>query len=82
MAHPPFSLLVCEGLLMAKCRRLFPAIFPVFLMLAGCGAPDGAAGVGGVTAGEAEALNEAAAMLDERAGNARAALAAEESSGP
>jgi len=47
------------------------------LALAGCGAPDDASGVGGVTSGEAKALNEAAAMLDRRADTARAALASD-----
>lgn len=39
------------------------------LALAGCGATDSADGPGGVTAGEARALNEAAAMLDSRSDN-------------
>lgn len=36
------------------------------LLLAACGQPDSDAGPGGVTQGEARALDEAAAMLDER----------------
>lgn len=36
------------------------------LALAGCSRPDNAPGPGGVTLGEARALDEAAAMLDER----------------
>lgn len=44
------------------------------LSLAGCGASDEERDVGGVTVGEARALNEAASMLDQRADNARAAL--------
>ena len=48
------------------------------LPLAGCGASDEGSGVGGVTSGEANALNEAAAMLDKRADNARSALDTDE----
>lgn len=44
------------------------------LALAGCGASDEERDVGGVTVGEARALNEAASMLDQQADNARAAL--------
>ncbi|MPT47776.1 MAG: hypothetical protein E2598_05040 [Sphingobium sp.] len=47
--------------------------------LSACGASDEGAGVGGVTAGEAKALNEAAAMLDARADNAAAALQGDDS---
>ncbi len=36
------------------------------LVLTGCGAQDTDPGPGGVTVGEARALDEAAAMLDER----------------
>ncbi|KQM21381.1 hypothetical protein [Novosphingobium sp. Leaf2] len=36
------------------------------LALAACSKPDTAPGPGGVTVGEAKALDEAAAMLDER----------------
>ncbi len=36
------------------------------LLLAGCGKADNAPGPGGVTVGEARALDEAAAMLDKR----------------
>ena len=36
------------------------------LSLAACGSTDSAPGPGGVTVGEARALDEAAAMLDER----------------
>lgn len=40
---------------------------PALLLLAGCGAQnDNDPGVGGVTVGEARALNEAAAKLDAR----------------
>lgn len=48
---------------------------PALVLLAGCGANDSAEGPGGVTAGEARALNEAAAILDARADNAVAAMA-------
>lgn len=50
-------------------------VLPAFALLAGCGANDSADGPGGVTADEARALNEAAAILDARAGNAVAAMA-------
>lgn len=57
--------------------RPFSATLVVGLMacaaLQGCDAPDTAEGVGGVTTGEARALNDAAAMLDERASRVRAA---------
>lgn len=45
------------------------------LLLGACGANDSAEGPGGVTAGEARALNEAAAMLDARADNAQSSMA-------
>jgi hypothetical protein len=41
-------------------------IVPLLLALAGCNAPNDP-GVGGVTRSEAEALNDAAAMLDNNA---------------
>ncbi len=41
------------------------------LLLGGCGSASGD-GVGGVSASEAEALNDAAAMLDARSGAAQA----------
>jgi len=44
------------------------------MTLAACGASDEDRDVGGVTAGEARALNEAASMLDAQADNARSAL--------
>ncbi len=46
----------------------------VLVTLSGCGASDEDSDVGGVTAGEARALNEAAAMLDKQADNAASAL--------
>ncbi|HJT40980.1 MAG TPA: hypothetical protein VJ762_11670 [Sphingobium sp.] len=42
------------------------------LCLAGCGSEPAADDVGGVSASEARALNEAAATLDAQAGSARA----------
>lgn len=45
------------------------------LALAGCDRSGGATDVGGVTPDEARGLNEAAAMLDERAANTQAAMA-------
>lgn len=44
------------------------------VFLTSCGASDEGTGVGGVTEREAEALNEAAEMLDERNAEAEAAL--------
>ena len=41
-------------------------LLPAVLLLAGCGQGDNAPGPGGVTVGEARALDEAAEMLDER----------------
>lgn len=45
--------------------KIFAAI-PMLLVLAACSKPDTAPGPGGVTMGEARALDQAAAMLDER----------------
>ena len=39
---------------------------PLLALLAGCGPGENEPGPGGVTVGEAKALEEAAAMLDER----------------
>lgn len=50
------------------------AIFAALLAVASCGSYDDSDGVGGVTASEAQALNEAAAMLDARSENAQSAL--------
>jgi hypothetical protein len=46
----------------------FPCALPLLLpvLLAACGASDNDPGPGGVTVGEARALDEAAAMLDSR----------------
>jgi len=41
-------------------------LFATILALAGCGPGENEPGPGGVTVGEAKALDEAAAMLDER----------------
>ncbi|MDE8650780.1 hypothetical protein [Novosphingobium album (ex Liu et al. 2023)] len=41
-------------------------LLAVLLALAGCGKADNEPGPGGVTVGEARALDEAAAMLDQR----------------
>jgi hypothetical protein len=43
-----------------------PASLAVAVLLAGCGPNDTDPGPGGVTVGEARALDEAAAMLDEQ----------------
>ena len=49
-------------------RSLLPPLVALALALplAGCGAKDNDPDVGGVTVGEARALNEAAEMLDEQ----------------
>jgi hypothetical protein len=49
---------------MAGAMRI-AALLPLILV-AGCGPADSDPGPGGVTVGEAKALDEAAAMLDER----------------
>lgn len=48
----------------------WPGLLTMMLGLAGCGSASGD-GVGGVSASEASALNEAAAALDARTGTAR-----------
>ncbi len=45
--------------------RVLPAV-PALLLLSACGAADTDPGPGGVTVGEARALDEAAKMLEER----------------
>jgi hypothetical protein len=40
--------------------------FPIILLLAACGDADNKSGPGGMTVGEAKALDDAAAMLEER----------------
>ena len=45
-------------------------IIPLLLLLAACERNDNAPDVGGVTAGEARALNEAAEMLDNESATA------------
>lgn len=57
---------------MRKC--LSASILAISFLLGACGANDSAEGPGGVTADEARALNEAAAMLDARADNTQTAL--------
>ncbi|WP_231958854.1 hypothetical protein [Altererythrobacter sp. B11] len=48
-------------------RGLCPAaLLPAVLLLSACGASDNDPGPGGVTVGEARALDRAAAMLDSR----------------
>lgn len=42
------------------------ALLPAFMLLAACGAGGGDAGPGGVTENEAEALDEAADMIEQR----------------
>jgi hypothetical protein len=46
--------------------RALPAALAGMLLLAGCGPNDTDSGPGGVTVGEARALDEAAEMLDEQ----------------
>lgn len=55
-------------------KRLPVPILMIPFLLGACGANDSAEGPGGVTADEARALNEAAAMLDARAENTQTAL--------
>jgi hypothetical protein len=45
-------------------RRLFPAL--AIILLAACGQRDTDAGPGGVSVGEARALDQAASMLDQQ----------------
>jgi hypothetical protein len=47
-------------------RRIAPGAAALLLLLTGCGANDTDPGPGGVTVGEARALDEAAEMLDEQ----------------
>lgn len=42
------------------------ALLPAFMLLAACGSGSGDAGPGGVTENEAEALDEAAEMIEQR----------------
>ena len=56
-------------------RRLALLGVPALLLLAGCGSEEGRS-VGGVSPSEAQALNDAAAMLDERAANSVVTLPA------
>ena len=42
----------------------FPLILPLLLLAAACSRPDNASGAGGVSAGEARALDDAAEMLE------------------
>lgn len=58
--------------LLARRMMMMTALF--LIPLSGCGASDEDQDVGGVTAGEARALNEAAAMLDRQADNVQSAL--------
>lgn len=64
---------VCKSLRFATVRIMMvrPALFALLLLpLAACGSESGD-GVGGVSASEASALNDAAAALDARAGAAQ-----------
>jgi len=45
---------------------LLPLALPILALLAGCGPSDSDPGPGGVTVGEAKALDEAAEMLEQR----------------
>ena len=55
--------------------RLAGWALPALLLLTGCGSEEGRS-VGGVSPSEAQALNDAAAMLDERADNSVVTLPA------
>jgi len=52
-------------------RKYFPLLF---CLLAACGSSDQSEGVGGISASEAQALNEAAEILDQRYEDSQAAL--------
>lgn len=43
-----------------------PLILPLIVLSAACSRPDNASGAGGVSAGEARALDDAAQMLDDQ----------------
>ncbi len=47
-------------------QRNCACLAPVLIVLASCGPADNDPGPGGVTVGEARALDEAAAMIDQR----------------
>ncbi len=65
-----------SGLAAVFISKRSSAVLMMLASLGGCGDNDSAEGPGGVTAGEARALNEAAEMLDARAANAASALTA------
>ena len=83
-AFRPLSLAACDGPFAIGCapryrramRRLF---FPIVLLaLAGCSKADNEPGPGGVSMGEARALDEAAAMIEQRRPPAEAVQAPSE----
>ncbi len=79
LAHPPFFCIFLfrfpNGVrVMIRPEKFSLLILAAALPLAGCGTSGDSGGVGGVTVGEARALNEAAAALDDRADEARSAL--------
>lgn len=47
-------------------QRICAALIPIFALASACGPADNDPGPGGVTVGEARALDEAAAMIDQR----------------
>lgn len=53
-------------------RKVLPAVALLGLLVTGCSRTDNEPGPGGVTVSEAKALDDAAAMLESRDGNAPA----------
>ncbi len=50
----------------APMKKLMTLALPITLLIAGCGAEDNEPGPGGVSVGEAKALDEAAEMIEAR----------------
>jgi hypothetical protein len=71
---------VPERIFRAGGARALPASLALAALLAGCGPSDTDPGPGGVTVGEARALDEAAEMLDEQRLPAEALPPADEES--
>lgn len=61
---------------------ILPSMLPLVLLGAACSPPDNASGAGGVSAGEARALDDAAAMLESQQLPAAAIPAAQKSPAP
>lgn len=61
---------------------ILPSILPLVLLGAACSPPDNASGAGGVSAGEARALDDAAEMLESQQLPAAAIPAAQKTPAP